>query len=316
MKSLITHMLVGTSLVRDYMSITLGDKIEEQVWLKTNLTRIDISHSQWILALDPLVFGVWLDRDEVCTVADHKEHFFVEFSNTHHNVHASPPKTVSCIRTELLHRLDEPGGSMFLLLLKSCSIRHFSLLKTQLLYHFYYRRPQLSFERFKSCVSAFSYPRKVSIISCGKGNQYNIFPMDFVGEVKDKKHFVFGLRHSNRSIRAIVDSGEMVVSEVPSSKKKEIYELGRHHQEPLPAPDSLGFGIIRTGQFGMYVPDWATSYREVKIARTLNLGSHMMLWGETVNQSALGPAAENFFHVHFLHYLHQKKRGVPYRELH
>jgi hypothetical protein len=44
----------------------------------------------------------------------------------------------------------------------------------------------------------------------------------------------------------------------------------------------------------------------------MNLGSHMLLWGIEMNEKALNQLPPNLFHIHFLHYLHQHKKGRTY----
>ena len=42
----------------------------------------------------------------------------------------------------------------------------------------------------------------------------------------------------------------------------------------------------------------------------MNLGSHMLLWGEEINEKYLSEPHGHLFHIHFLHYLHQSKEGA------
>ena len=44
----------------------------------------------------------------------------------------------------------------------------------------------------------------------------------------------------------------------------------------------------------------------------MNLGSHMLLWGEEINEKNLGESTGHLYHIHFLHYLHQKTKEQTY----
>jgi hypothetical protein len=70
--------------------------------------------------------------------------------------------------------------------------------------------------------------------------------------------------------------------------------------------------LIESESFGFPIPAWANSYKEIQIVKTMNLGSHMLLWGEEIHERKLTEPTGHLFHVHFLHYLHQKKKGLDY----
>ena len=79
-----------------------------------------------------------------------------------------------------------------------------------------------------------------------------------------------------------------------------------------PALDSLPFKVIESEKFGFDIPEWIFSYKEVEILKTINLGSHMLLWGKVMNEKKIKPSTGNLFHIHFLQYLHQKRKGNNY----
>ena len=91
-----------------------------------------------------------------------------------------------------------------------------------------------------------------------------------------------------------------------------IYQLGKHHREPL-SETVLPFETIPSEIFGFPIPAWANRYKEIRIVSTMNLGSHMLLWGEEINEKYLSESHGHLFHIHFLHYLHQKSKGLDYR---
>jgi flavin reductase (DIM6/NTAB) family NADH-FMN oxidoreductase RutF len=135
--------------------------------------------------------------------------------------------------------------------------------------------------------------------------------MDLVGDIPLSRRFVFGLRHSNVTLARIIETKKLAVSEIPYEQKNIIYQLGKHHREPL-SETHLPFELIQSETFDFPIPAWANSYKEIRIVNTMNLGSHMLLWGEEVSQKYLSDSHGHLFHIHFLHYLHQRKKGLAY----
>ena len=95
--------------------------------------------------------------------------------------------------------------------------------------------------------------------------------------------------------------------------KEIIYQLGKHHSGGPPSIESLPFNVVQTEQFDFYIPDWAQSYKEIQIIKTIDLGSHMLLWGEVVNEKEITPPTKNLFHIHFLESIYLNKNGINYQ---
>jgi hypothetical protein len=136
--------------------------------------------------------------------------------------------------------------------------------------------------------------------------------MDLQGEMPGTNKYVFGLRHTNITLSRIIDTKKLVVSECSSENKDAIYELGKHHGSTPPSIDSLPFTLKPTHHYGFYVPGWVDGYKEIRILKTMNLGSHMLLWGESDDIHGLPDPSGHLFHIHFLLYLLQRKTGHDY----
>ena len=138
-------------------------------------------------------------------------------------------------------------------------------------------------------------------------NHYNIFPMDLIGEIEATKRIALGLKNTNKTLPAILETKKITVSEVPFSYKEVIYKLGSHHSKTPPLITELPFKVFQSKIFGFYIPEWAERYKEIQILKTVNLGSHMLMWGEIINEAILNPKISSLYHIHFLHYLHSRK---------
>jgi hypothetical protein len=307
MKKLIRKILTGNTAIREYATVTVTNNIVERAYLKVNKTVVDVSPNQWVLCLKPLVFGIWIKDKKLSTVLNKKSRGTLIFEDA-----LSNKKKVAITQLDVANKIEEDEGTLFLLQLKHCRLYHLNFFKTHFLFNRYYKKPGLSFNKYKSLVAAYSYPRKVRIISFKSNNHYNIFPMDLVGEMKTNNRMVFGLRHTNRTLSMIIETKKIVASEAPFVYKEIIYKLGSHHGTAPPLVQELPFKVIESTVFGFHVPEWVESYKEIQILETLNAGSHMVLWGEVINEVVLKPATSSLYHVHFMHYLHQKRKGLEY----
>jgi hypothetical protein len=292
-------MLMGNTPFSEYSKITTPDAIPEQVVLAIGGSRMDISGDHWILCIEPIVFGVWMEKKDLPGSFGLGKECRMYFSG-------------ASLTLDLCYRIEEEAGTLLLLRLRKSSIHQFNFIKTYLIYYRYYRRGGLSFDRFKSFVSAYSYPRRVRLISFRQDDHFNIFPMDLLGDISKRGRYVFGLRHTNVSLPRIIETGKLVVAEVSHVHKDLIYQLGKHHSGSPPSLDELPFGVSLSNNYGFYIPDVVERYREIRILGSKDLGSHMLLWGECLEEQVLKGPQAHLFVVHFLHFLRQQAEA-PYQ---
>ena len=162
-------------------------------------------------------------------------------------------------------------------------------------------------------MTAYSYPRKVRIISFKEGDYFNIFPMDLLAPIPGTNRFVFGLRHTNLTLSKIIETGKIVVSEVSYELKEDIYKLGKHHSSAPPSLESLPFATTPSKNLAFPVPGPASSYKEIRITKTIDQGSHMLMWGETLYEEKSSVPFPGFYHIHFLLFLHQERNKRHYK---
>jgi hypothetical protein len=314
MTPLFSKIVFGESVIREYSTVRIGETIREKVYLRSSSDGpvVDVSRHHWVLCLDPLVFGVWIDQI-LENAFDERAFYQMFFRDTICAPGDDPGKgALASVQLIPVDKIVETGGSLFLFRLQSCAVHHISALRTRLLYWKYYRKPGLSFAKLKSFAAAYSYPRRVRIVSFRGDDYYNIFPMDLLGECPQAGRYVFGLRHTNLALARILAAGKIVVSEIPFGYKETIYKLGSHHSAQPPAIGDLPFATVPSPQFAFPIPVWAENCREIRILRTINLGSHMLMWGEPIGEAILNPVTDHLHHIHFLLYLHQRDKGIEY----
>src|SRR4030095_4468262 len=266
----------------------------------------------WLLCIDPVVFGIWLDNDGSISCFTKNRKYKIYFNHSTSSIKDIKRKPVAVLTLIFFDLIEEENGILMLLKVKRSKIYHLNLIKTYLLFSRYYKKNGLTFSKFKSFVAAYSYPRQIRIVSFRQNDYYNIFPMDLLGNIDNGGRCVFGLRHTNLSLAGIIETGKLAVSEVPFQYKDIIYQLGQHHSSKPPPLGSLSFEVVKSKNFEFYIPAWVENYKEVKILKTLNLGSHMLLWGESKHKDIINRQDSHLFLIHFLHHLSQKKNGMAY----
>ena len=311
MKTFIRKWLLGDTVFSAYVNVTFPDHPQQKVWLRAGKEIIDISGAHWLLCIEPIVFGVWISNQSM-QVADHVENFSMIYGGNTHPNGQSIENEEACINLQLLESIVEETGVLFLLKFCNADIYQLNTLKRYLLFFRYYRKDGLKYARFKEYVTSYSYPRKIRVVSFREGDYYNIFPMDLLGDIPGSKWYVFGLRHTNIALTKIIESGRLAVCEVSFQFKDTIYQLGKHHSSKMPAVTELSFETIQSKSFSFHIPAWVQDCKEVRIFKTVDMGSHMLLWGEVIDAVTFSPSSQPLYLVHLLHYLEAKKRGIEY----
>ncbi len=223
MKSIFRKILFGDTEIKEYATITVNDEIKERVYLKTNKNIIDISQNHFLLCLEPIVFGIWIKNGKDISTTDESSGYKMYFTNSDGDIKKD---VVADLTLDFFERINEKNGELVLLKLRKSNIYHINIIKAYLLYFKFYKKPKLSFAKLKSFASAYSYPRRVRIISFKQGDYYNIFPMDLLGDISEDNRYVFGLRHTNTALSKIIETKKVVFSECSFEYKDIIYKLG------------------------------------------------------------------------------------------
>jgi hypothetical protein len=309
MKRLIRKMLMGNVVFSEYVRTKMAGNPPEKIFLQTAGQVKEVSGRHALLCIEPIIFGIWLDKADWPAQKKDEEVYRLYFG-------AAPgeEKPEAILTLSYFNHIEDENIVLLLLKLEQSQVYHCSPIKNFLIWYRYYRRDGMLFSKFKSHVCAYSYPRKVRLVSFRNDNYYNIFPMDLLGDIQQGK-FVFGLRHSNITLQKIIDNGKIVVAEAPAEQQQILFQLGKHHSSNAPALDKLPFEVITTKNFLFYIPSWVESYKEININKTMKLGSHILLWGQVYEETVLQPASSHAYMLHFLHYLHQKNNGLNYERL-
>ena len=136
MKNILRKILFGNTPVSEYSTITVKDVIKEIVYLGAGSKRVDISANQWLLCLDPVVFGIWFTKENTVIAFEKKRGYKMYFTDSQKD-----NNTVAVITLEYFNKIEEKEGTLYLLRLVNTKINHINFIKTCLLFHRYYKKP-------------------------------------------------------------------------------------------------------------------------------------------------------------------------------
>jgi flavin reductase (DIM6/NTAB) family NADH-FMN oxidoreductase RutF len=150
----------------------------------------------------------------------------------------------------------------------------------------------------------FAAPRPVVLVSHQKEDgRGNLFPMDLVGEA-GAPCFLLGLHHTSPAIRSMTEAGRLAVSTVPLGWKKTVFGLGRNHRDATIDWSSLPFEMSFKG---IPVPAAALTVREVRIEKTVDVGSHVLF--VTTTESLETREGLQMCHTHGFYQMYLQKQG-------
>jgi flavin reductase (DIM6/NTAB) family NADH-FMN oxidoreductase RutF len=118
-------------------------------------------------------------------------------------------------------------------------------------------------------------PRPVVLVSVVDGNAGNIFPMDLIGSVGGQ-HFTLALHSTSTAIPLMERSRRVALSGVPVEQISIAYALGQNHKRTDFHWNQLSFDLTTSPAFGLPVPDFALSVKEIEVEEVRAMGSHKL----------------------------------------
>jgi flavin reductase (DIM6/NTAB) family NADH-FMN oxidoreductase RutF len=118
-------------------------------------------------------------------------------------------------------------------------------------------------------------PRPVVLVSVVDGNAGNIFPMDLIGPVGGQ-HFTLALHATSTAVSLMERSRRVALSGVPVEQISIAYALGRNHKKTDFRWNDLSFDLKTSRAFGLPVPEFALSVKEMEIEEVRAMGSHKL----------------------------------------
>jgi hypothetical protein len=169
---------------------------------------------------------------------------------------------------------------------------------------FFLRNRSSSLQERKLIAALYSYPRKIIAVSYKEEGYCNIFPMDIEGHIPGSNLYILGLRNSNFTLKKILEQKKLLVADTSDADIGTIYSLGRHQSISPPPIGSLPFSTSNSELFKFPVPGFSSSYKELEIIRSRNMGYHMLLVGRILNEVNTVAEPASLCHLHLFEFVH------------
>jgi flavin reductase (DIM6/NTAB) family NADH-FMN oxidoreductase RutF len=118
-------------------------------------------------------------------------------------------------------------------------------------------------------------PRPVVLVSVVDGNASNLFPMDLIGPVGGQ-HFTLALHGTSTAVSLMERSRKVALSGVPVEQISTAYTLGQNHKKADFRWNQVSFALTTSPAFGLPIPEFALSVKEMEIEEVRAMGSHKL----------------------------------------
>ena len=144
---------------------------------------------------------------------------------------------------------------------------------------------------------AYSTPRKISLVSLGNNNRFNIFPTDINGRI-GKQNFVISLRKNRKANMQVKELKKIVLSEMAVDKYKEVYLLGINHAKELRDKKEFDLSEELSQTFSLPLPKNALRYFELEFINDMQIGLHNLCFFIIVNSVNIVDSKSTLAHIH------------------
>jgi len=292
-KAFVSKLLFRNRSQKTFIPIRVsrGD-ITERVFLVSHGTRTEVTWEHCVVCHSPFCVAIWTNESRAGSAA-------IEIINN--------GKTAVEIELSLKHEVSLNGNfvSVFEITKAKCfQIPYWH--QYVLLKRYFLRKKKDTFSEGMKYGATYSFPRRVIMVSYKDDSYFNIFPMDFQCFVEKGNVIILGLRTTNTTLKKILLSRKVVVSDSSSVDMKTVYDLGRNHSVAPPSLDQLPFTTITSEKFGFYVPEFSSSYKEFEIVNSVELGTHTLMIGNLVTSKNLRDDTSFIHHIHFFQFVVSK----------
>lgn len=157
---------------------------------------------------------------------------------------------------------------------------------------------------------AYAVPRKISLITLGKNNLYNLFPTDLHGPVNDG-HYIISLRSKGMACMQVETIRQLVISEPECNAYKTVYALGKNHMQELKPGDNFDFGPSNSQILQIPLPRHIITYRELELINSFIHGIHTVFLFRILFHYKTGSTSAVLAHVHNGYATWRQRKGLP-----
>lgn len=263
--------------------------INERVFLVSGGNKINVTQEHCIVCHSPFCIAVWSKQSRTSANA-------IEIT--------SNGKTAAELDVIVKHEVEWRGNFVTVYEITKAKCKQLPYWHQYILLKRYFlRKKKDTFFEGMTYGATYSFPRRVIAVSYKDESYFNIFPMDFQCFVEKGNVIILGLRTTNTTLKKILESRRVVVSDTTSVDMKTIYDLGRNHSAAPPSLDQLPFKVITSEKLGFYVPEFSATYKELEIVNSIEIGTHTMMIGNLINSKRLREDASFVHHIHFFEFV-------------
>lgn len=133
----------------------------------------------------------------------------------------------------------------------------------------------------RAAAVSFIRPHPLCLVSVGNRSAGNIFTMNLMGDLGNG-YFGFALRDQRVVADVVEQAGRVAISGLPFTRCALAYQFAANYTKKSIDWKALPFETAPSAEFGIPVPDFATSVREVEVVKVHRIGSHRLFLSRIV----------------------------------
>src|SRR5688572_3718033 len=157
---------------------------------------------------------------------------------------------------------------------------------------------------------AYAVPRKISLITVGDGELYNLFPTDLHGRL-DEQFYLISLRQNGQACGQVQSTNRILVSEMNCEAYKTVYALGKNHMQPMRSKESFPFRNDHSSVLRLPLPASAIRYRELELLESFDHGIHRFLLFKIISVHQIEHDMATLAHIHNVYATWRHNSGLP-----
>ena len=297
MNAKLRKLLFGTSLPQEYICVA-KEKLSKQfcAYLLTGNGFIDVTDEHIFLGYCPVIIGLsTVKNDSLSDLLESKNEIIIVFGE-------STDEQTARISLKKIEKIT--FESVYVFLFEGIKGSHnFLSITYQLINNIKYKikaekknNIYLKGNLYQQVKVAYSIPRKISLVTLGNKNMFNIFPTDLNGKMNDN-YFVMSLRKTSKANEQVNELRKLVISEVNAESYTEAYSYGINHMKELNPLNNFSFSNELSKSFKLPLPKNILSYFEIEMVRQLVIGIHNLIFFRIIGFVKIG-SSNTFAHIH------------------
>jgi len=254
---------------------------EVRVWLRGLGSPLDVTDTNVIVAARPFTVGIGLERiPDAATIE--RAHLFMNFSD-----HSGDNRWLGEIRLSYAETIRIGDRALCLFRGSRSTNRCLPRSVVWRRYLDFARRQRriakgptapetrMILRELFALSTFYICPRPVVLVSVVDGNAGNIFPMDLIGPIGGQ-HFTLALHATSTAVSLMERSRRVALSGVPVEQISIAYALGQNHKKTDFCWNQISFDLTTSPAFGLPIPEFALSVKEMEIEEVRAMGSHKL----------------------------------------